>query len=121
MVPSADMTGKSSTQSQAVEWYFQASAQVASTLAGIFSVCFPFFYEKYRNAFEAGVWLTSDPGPWLGRAVVFKLQVYMHRDGLDAGPCASFPMGFFTGGEAFLPDLEAKLASVLFFLNEKLG
>jgi hypothetical protein len=110
MAPSVDMTGKSSAQAQAVQWYYQASAGVAQTLAGMFSVCFPKFYLTYQRAFEAGVWLTSDPGPWLGRAVVFKLQVYLHRDGLDAGPCACFPMGFFTGGEAYFPDIQAKLA-----------
>jgi hypothetical protein len=110
MTPSADMTGKSCTQSQATDWYFCASAHVARILAGIFSVCFPKFYQLYRKAFDAGVWLTSDPGPWLGRAVVFKLQVYPHRDGLDGGPCASVPVGYFTGGEALLLDLDAKLA-----------
>lgn len=114
MTPSADMTGKSCTQSQATDWYFCASAHVARILAGIFSVCFPKFYQLYRKAFDAGVWLTSDPGPWLGRAVVFKLQVYPHRDGLDGGPCASVPVGYFTGGEALLLDLDAKLAQVLF-------
>jgi hypothetical protein len=113
MTPSADMTGKSCTQSQATDWYFCASALVAQKLAGMFSVCFPKFYRLYQKAFEAGVWLTSDPGPWLGRAVVFKLQVYPHRDGLDAGPCASFPIGYFTGGEALLLDLDAKLAQAL--------
>jgi hypothetical protein len=71
---------------------------VAQALAGMFSVCFPKFYLKYQRAFEARVWLMSDSGPWLGCAVVFKLQVYLHRDGLDAGPCACFPMGLFTGG-----------------------
>ncbi|KAG2029514.1 hypothetical protein BDR03DRAFT_880547, partial [Suillus americanus] len=98
-----------------------ASAKVTQMLAGIFSVCFPKFYEKYRKAFEAGMWLTSDPGPWLGRAIVFKLQVYIHRDGLDAGPCVTFPMGFFTGGEAYFPDIEAKLVyrpgDILIFMS----
>jgi len=110
MAPSVDMTGKSSAQAQAVHWYYQALASVAWALAGMFSVCFPKFYLKYQKAFEARVWLISDPGPWLGCAVVFKLQVYLHRYGLDAGPCACFPMGLFTGGEAYFPDIQAKLA-----------
>jgi hypothetical protein len=87
-----------------------ATEAMAVRLAAIFSVCFPQYYQKYRAAFDAGVWYESDPGPWLGRAIVYKLQVHMHQDGLDAGPCASFPVGYFTGGEAYLPELGAKLA-----------
>jgi hypothetical protein len=68
----------------------------------------PQVYKKYQAAFDAGVWETADPGPWIGRAIVYKLQVLVHRDGKDDGPTASFPVGDFEGGEMYVPDLCAK-------------
>jgi hypothetical protein len=50
----------------------------------------------------------SDPEPWLVHTVVFKLQVYSYRDGLDTSPCTSFPIEYFTGGEVLLLDLDTK-------------
>jgi len=110
MNPSAAMIGKTAVQGSAAKWYLLATREVALTLAGIFSVCFLKYYEMYKEAFDAGIWTSADPGPWLGRAVVFKLEVNMHIDRLDGGPCASFPIGYFSGGEVYLPDLNAKLA-----------
>jgi hypothetical protein len=78
----------------------------------MFKVSWPEDYEKYRKAFEAGVWVEDDPGPWLGRAIVWKLQVLPHRDGLDGGPTAIFCLGRFSGGECYLPDLHIKLRCV---------
>jgi hypothetical protein len=46
-----------------------------------------------------------DPGPFLGRAIVWKLNVCPHQDGLDKGPAVIFSMGYFSGRECYLPDL----------------
>ncbi|GLB36943.1 hypothetical protein LshimejAT787_0312300 [Lyophyllum shimeji] len=100
---------RNANAAQTVEWYFQATQSMARRLAAMFKVAFPDYYQKYRRAFNAGVWTRSDPGPWLGRAIVWKLDVYMHRDGLDGGPTATFPMGAYQGGEFYLPDLRLKL------------
>lgn len=75
----------------------------------MFKASFPKEYQRYKKAFDAGVWLAQDPGPWLGRAIVYKLQVLPHRDGLDGGPTAMWNMGSYTGGELYLPDLKLKL------------
>ena len=75
----------------------------------MFEQLMPDYYQRYREAFEAGQWIESDPGPWLGRAIVYKLQVALHKDKQDVGPTASFPVGYFTGGEMLLPQLNAKL------------
>lgn len=83
---------------------------MAKRLSAMFKVAYPEYFEKYRKAFQAGVWEPSDPGPWLGRAIVWKLQVHVHRDGLDEGPAAIFPMGYYKGGELYLPDVELKLS-----------
>lgn len=97
------------TGAMAVRYYFKATPSMARRLAAMFEVAFPEYYKKYCQAFEAGIWETQDPGPWLGRAIVWKMQVLMHRDGLDHGPAATFPMGYFLGGKMYFPDLGLKL------------
>lgn len=74
----------------------------------MFKKLFPDVYDKCQVAFDAGAWLSEDPGPWLGRAIVYKLQVDAHLDQKDMNPTASFPCGSFTGGEMQIPQLPAK-------------
>lgn len=74
----------------------------------MFQVVFPDIYEQYREAFDAGVCLPQNPGPFLGRAIIYKLQGRLHIDRNDVGPSASFPAGYFTGGEMLFPQLGAK-------------
>ena len=71
----------------------------------------------YEDAFRAGVWLQDDPGPFLGRAIVYKLQSKIHRDKHDYGPSVSFPVGQFTGGEMCFPQLKTKLQFVFLYLQ----
>ena len=66
-------------------------------------------YEVYRDAFEAGVWFADDPGPFLGCAIIYKLQGRLHRDMHNIGPSVSFPVDQFTGGEMGFPQLNVKL------------
>lgn len=108
MVPSSDMnrTGKGA---MAVKSYFLATQRASAKLAAMFRAAYPEYYEKYRKAFSAGVWIKEDRGPWVGRAIVWKLQVGLHKDGLDEGPALCFPCGDYSGGELYLPDLRAKL------------
>jgi hypothetical protein len=47
----------------------------------------------------------EDPGPWLGRVIVYKLQVLMHKDKRDGGPAAIFNVGNYKGGGIVLPQL----------------
>ena len=54
------------------------------------------------------MWLEEDPEPWLGRAIVYKLQVILHTDEHDVGPTVSFPCGFFHGGQMQIPQLGGK-------------
>ncbi len=89
--------------------YFISTRPLAIYLGEMFKVSFPVYYERYRAAFAAGIWFTEDPGPWIGRAIVYKLQVNTHVDGLDDGPTAVFNFGYYTGGEMYIPDLGLKL------------
>lgn len=78
----------------------------------MFRVLFPEIYQEFQAAFDAGVWEREDPGPWLGRAIVYKLQVELHVDQQDLNPTASFPCGSFTGGEMVVPQLPTKFRCV---------
>ncbi|KAJ7159111.1 hypothetical protein C8R43DRAFT_860828, partial [Mycena crocata] len=92
--------------------YFYLTREIALLVAARFKVLFPEEYAKYEKDFSAGRWLSTDedPGPFLGRAIVYKLQSHVHRDGLDCGPSVTIPIGFFKGGAIYFPDLDAKLA-----------
>jgi len=82
---------------------------VACTIGFTFKAVFLEWYDRYQQAFEAGVWFADDPGPFLGRALVYKLQGRLHKDRHDVGPSVSFPVGQFTGGEMVFPQLNVKL------------
>lgn len=92
-----------------MEHYYQASEPVALWLSACFKATYPEYFQTYSEAFKAGVWIESDPGPWIGRVIVWKLQVNTHQDGLDDGPTAIFNCGRYRGGELYLPDLGLKL------------
>lgn len=108
MIPSADLI-KTAQGAGAVRVYYRATQKVAAQLAAMFKAAFPEYYSKYKKAFRAGIWYREDKGPFLGRAVVWKLQVGLHQDGLDDGPALIFSCGQFKGGNLCLPQLDALL------------
>ena len=108
MVPSADMLGRNARGALAIRLYFEETREIALYLHELFKVSFPDDAEKYAKAFAAGVWEHADPGPWLGRAIVWKLQVNAHRDSQDEGPAAIFNLGTYSGGDLYLPDANLK-------------
>jgi hypothetical protein len=83
---------------------------VSLTLQILFRQLFPDLYDQFQQAFDAGVWVEEDPGPWLGRAIIYKLQGDVHNDKHDISPTACFPCGYFSGGAMKVPQLHAKLA-----------
>jgi hypothetical protein len=93
----------------AVKYYLKATAPIGEILGAYFAKAWPDEYERYREAFEAGVWYREDPGPWLGRAIVYKLQVKPHQDRSDGGPTAIFNVGNYSGGHLYFTDLGIKL------------
>ena len=111
---SADMHGTSCGADHRVAHYLTATAELAKFLGKCFAASFPDHFARYEKAFKAGVWRQEDPGPWLGRALVWKLQVSTHMDGLDGGPTAIFNFGSYQGGELYIPDLRLKLRLALF-------
>ncbi|KAI0757027.1 hypothetical protein C8Q80DRAFT_1280846 [Daedaleopsis nitida] len=65
LVPSSDMLGGGvAAHAVEVETYFYATKTIV-LLAEMFKAVFPEEYKQYRKAFDAGVWVESDPGLWL--------------------------------------------------------
>ena len=81
-----------------IKAYFQNTAVVAQMLGEMFQKVFPLLYESYRKAFEARASFHEDPGPWLGQAIVYKVDSKLHSDKKDFGPAACIPFGFYEGG-----------------------
>ena len=74
----------------------------------MFEAAFPELYVEYWEAFDAEVWLEEDPGPFLARAIVYKLQRNLHKDNQDISPSACFSVGNFDGGEMLFSQLKTK-------------
>lgn len=108
----------SGTKSMAVQSHFDHTSLVAQQLAIMFEAAFPDKFEEYRKAFAAGVWVLADPGPWLGRVVVYKLQLHLHVDKNDDGPTACFPSGLFQGGALKVPQMGAKFTYVYYCFHK---
>ncbi|KAH9914193.1 uncharacterized protein BXZ73DRAFT_21134, partial [Epithele typhae] len=71
----------------------------AAYFGALFKVFYPDLYQRYQKVFDAGNWIPHDPGPWLGRALVWKLPLDLHFDHGDIGPTLTIPLGFFHNGE----------------------
>ncbi|KAF8057189.1 hypothetical protein FPV67DRAFT_1430549, partial [Lyophyllum atratum] len=104
--------------------HYVATSLLSQILGVWFQKLFPAEYARFTKAFDAGVWTSEDPGPWLGRAIVYKLQVELHVDNGDDGPAVSFPVGYFDGGEMLVPSLDTKfsyrLGHMCFFAASKI-
>ncbi|TEB19123.1 hypothetical protein FA13DRAFT_1647366 [Coprinellus micaceus] len=109
LYPSRDMS-RTSRGYLAVSNYYLETEATAKEVRDRFEASFPAYFWMYSQAFEAGVVNTLDPGPFLGRALVWKMQVKVHQDGLDEGPAATFPCGYYSGGYLYIPQLGLKLS-----------
>lgn len=89
--------------------YYELTCDIAEVIGVMFEAAFPDVYQNYRQAFKAGIWLKEDPGPFLGRAIIYKLQGKLHKDKKDVGPSACFPTGALDGGEMLVPQFGTKL------------
>lgn len=94
--------------------FYTETARIARMMGAMLKSVWPRYYKKYKRAFAAGRWVKSDPGPYIGRVIVYKLQGRLHVDKQDAGPTACFPMGSWEKddsgacGELLVPQLGAK-------------
>ncbi|KAG6836434.1 hypothetical protein H0H93_008028 [Arthromyces matolae] len=101
------LTG-SGVQVTAVHNHYTRTADIFIYISAMFEKIYPETYSKYKKAFKAGKWVEEDPGVFLGRAIVYKLQIFPHFDDGDEGPAVSFPCGYYEGGKMIVPQLKAK-------------
>ncbi|KAF6755994.1 hypothetical protein DFP72DRAFT_1067298 [Ephemerocybe angulata] len=109
LYPSGD-TAKGGMAALVSDHYFRKTLPVSHGIRSRFKLAFPEYFGPYDEAFLAGQHNMTDPGPFLGRALVWKMQVLPHQDGLDEGPAAIFPSGYFEGGVLSITDLNLRLA-----------
>ncbi|KAJ7067337.1 hypothetical protein C8F01DRAFT_664885 [Mycena amicta] len=108
--PSKDMAPGTTSALMALNTYY-LRAQVYTRLVGVCcKIFYPAWHAVYEQTFNAGKSNLLDPGPFLGRVIVWKLQVDLHRDGLDVGPTLTSADGSFEGGAMVLPDFGAKFS-----------
>ncbi|TEB17147.1 hypothetical protein FA13DRAFT_1650302 [Coprinellus micaceus] len=109
LYPSRDMS-RTSTGYLSVSNYYLETEATAREVGDRLEAAYPLYFKKYSQAFAAGVANVLDPGPYIGRALVWKMQVKVHQDGLDEGPAATFPCGYYSGGYLYIPQLGLKLS-----------
>ncbi|KZT31140.1 hypothetical protein SISSUDRAFT_1068047 [Sistotremastrum suecicum HHB10207 ss-3] len=134
LLPSAQMLGaKTAYRAAAVKAFIKNTSILHKILGMYLKLVFPEEWEKVKHVYDAGRWVQEDTpdGFALGRAVVWKLQIAIHRDPQDGkgSICVVFncgkykPDGEFGGGMAF-PDLgiifEYPPGSILMFRSADL-
>lgn len=102
--------------------FYTDTSRLARLLGTMLKTTWPDVFTKYNKAFKAGKSvIDGDPGPYIGRVIVYKLQGRLHVDQNDGGPTACFPMGSWQGvkggkgGELIVPQLGAKFEYVYLF------
>ena len=53
--------------------YYHLTREIAACIVVLFEIAFPELHEKYSKAFDAAVWIVEDPGPFVGRSIIYKL------------------------------------------------
>lgn len=76
-----------------LEWYIAQSQPITGILAGYLNVFWPEVYHEFKKRFAAGRTIDSDTGPWIARALLYKMWLFMHYDQYDKDVRASFACG----------------------------
>ncbi|KZS89565.1 hypothetical protein SISNIDRAFT_397745, partial [Sistotremastrum niveocremeum HHB9708] len=93
----------SAARATVMEWYMKRTGSLHKYLNALAEASFPDEWKRNRKAYEAGQWTRSDTrqGGFLARAIVWKLQVDVHRDSQDepGGICICFNGGSYMSAE----------------------
>ena len=105
---SRDLVG-SSAFALAWENHLKDSETVHTMLGIALGLSFPDIHADYSKAFQAGAVFEADPGPWIGRAILWKMQTDgLHFDTND-GYTADTAFGNFKNGYLELPQFQVRL------------
>ncbi|KZT31983.1 hypothetical protein SISSUDRAFT_1067295 [Sistotremastrum suecicum HHB10207 ss-3] len=86
MLPSALMLGNGgAARATITEWYMDSTSFLHKLLGEYIKLTDRPYWKKIHKTYHAGRWVTSDyrHGAFLGRAIVWKLQIEVHRDSQD--------------------------------------
>ncbi|KAL0066105.1 hypothetical protein AAF712_006937 [Marasmius tenuissimus] len=90
--------------------FFRSNVCLERCVEGALKIHQPEQHKLFKKAREAARVVGDEgSGCYGGRAVVFKMQLYLHCDQGDEGMSISFPAGRFTGGYLIIPQFRAKL------------
>ncbi|KAF9007272.1 hypothetical protein BDZ89DRAFT_965696 [Hymenopellis radicata] len=90
---------------------FVERTQIITTIASaLYKSFWPIEYEDARRTFKAGRYFRDDCGPWLGRAVGYKVPTTTHPDEGDKGPTFLTSAGSFTGGNLQIHNLQVQFS-----------
>ncbi|KAK1216501.1 hypothetical protein PQX77_020853 [Marasmius sp. AFHP31] len=109
MTPSKDYSRTATSHVAAAEW-LRSSWKIQQQLRKMTHSFFPEYYEESAVACKAAITRNSPVvGPWIGKAIVWKLQGSSHIDDHDIIPTATYPMGVYEGGYMDLIDIDTRL------------
>ncbi|SJL17872.1 uncharacterized protein ARMOST_21437 [Armillaria ostoyae] len=87
--------------------YLKDTKHVSVIFATYFKILYPREYKLLKKVFDAGQWLMDEGTPFLGRAIVYKLPLKLHKDTKDFSITGTFPSGSYEGGGIIYPQLDA--------------
>lgn len=108
MSPSASFTANARA-GVAHEQFYLNTLEVNVRLDEIMKHEFPIQYPAFSKAHQAGRWTQVDPGPHLGRVIVWKLLSEPHMDDADSLPTIIYVLsGHFVGAYLDMLDLSTR-------------
>ncbi|KAJ3854704.1 hypothetical protein EV368DRAFT_36283 [Lentinula lateritia] len=95
----------------AIQHWYEVTPEFGNLLSSVFNQEWPDKWEEAMKRFKAGKWQAANPGPWVGKAIVYKLTSSIHPDEEDAEECptVTVPVGHFVGGHIQFLDIHARL------------
>lgn len=108
MSPSASFTANARATATHEQFYLDC-LEVNIRLDAIMEREFPIQYPIFRKAHLAGRWTEVDPGPHLGRVIIWKLPSEIHLDDSDSLPTIIYVLsGNYVGGYFDALDLHTR-------------
>ncbi|KAJ3804585.1 hypothetical protein F5876DRAFT_82921 [Lentinula aff. lateritia] len=93
----------------AIQHWYKVTLESGNLLSSVFKQEWPDKWEEAMKYFKAGKWQAANPGPWVGKAIVYKLTSSIRPDKEDAEEyhIVTVPVGHFVGGHILFLDIHA--------------
>jgi hypothetical protein len=112
MHPSAQAFSKNALCVPAMNQWLKETTYLNTLMKSMFKTEWPESFERFDHAFKSARLNKLNPGPWHGKAVVWKSDSHVHADTKDSEECPTscVPIGQYTRGEMELFDMKTKIA-----------